>query len=365
MAKKILVIEDNQQVRENIVEILENEGFEMHQAENGTIGIEVAKRVQPELIICDVMMPGIDGFEVLSQLRKNILTSTIPFIFLTAKNTREDLRRGMQMGADDYISKPFTIEELLEAVQARLERIREFQEKSDAILTELRLNIGAPITKEINEPLKAIIGFSQMILTESMQMEKSEITEFVALIHSSGLKLNKIVLKTMLYYRLEALLVQLDNMHTLRQERTENVKKVAEESVRELAMKAGRADDLVLMIQDATLMMPKQFFVDMLTEIVDNALGFSPKHTLVKVVSGVEDQKYVITISDEGIGMSENQIAKIGAFMQFDKNSQQQDGIGLGLTIARRIVDLFNGSITLNSKQGMGTTVKVSLPATH
>ena len=361
MALKILVIEDNQQVRDNIMEILENEGFEMHQAENGIIGIEISKKIQPDLILCDIMMPDMDGYGVLIHLRKNVLTSTIPFIFLTAKDTREDLRKGMQLGADDYISKPFTIDELLNAVNIRINRIKEFKKKSEEKLNELTENLGVPIAKEINEPLKAIIGFSGMVITEYNQMEKSELVEFVSLIYNAGMKLNKIVLKTMLYYRLEALSVQQEDMNDLKHQKISNAKKVTENICKEVAQTAGRGEDLMLMLEECDLKIPEHFFKELLKELLENAFNFSPKNTLIKVISGVEKHKIVISIIDEGIGMSDAQIANIGAFMQFNKDIHNQEGIGLGITISKRILILFDGSFSINSKQGMGTIVKIVL----
>ncbi len=361
MALKILVIEDNQQVRDNIMEILENEGFEMHQAENGIIGIEISKKIQPDLILCDIMMPDMDGYGVLIHLRKNVLTSTIPFIFLTAKDTREDLRKGMQLGADDYISKPFTIDELLNAVNIRINRIKEFKKKSEEKLNELTENLGVPIAKEINEPLKAIIGFSGMVITEYNQMEKSELVEFVSLIYNAGMKLNKIVLKTMLYYRLEALSVQQEDMNDLKHQKISNAKKVTENICKEVAQTAGRGEDLMLMLEECDLKIPEHFFKELLKELLENAFNFSPKNTLIKVISGVEKHKIVISIIDEGIGMSDAQIANIGAFMQFNKDIHNQEGIGLGITISKRILRLFDGSFSINSKQGMGTIVQIVL----
>ncbi|MBA6151408.1 response regulator [Gelidibacter maritimus] len=119
---KILLIEDNQDVRENTADILELEGYEVASAENGKVGIEHAKQLMPDVIVCDIMMPELDGYDVLEELNKNAQTSSIPFIFLTAKTEKIDMRKGMNLGADDYLTKPFTEKELLEAIQSRLKR---------------------------------------------------------------------------------------------------------------------------------------------------------------------------------------------------------------------------------------------------
>ncbi|MCT7984202.1 response regulator [Laspinema sp. A4] len=120
--KTILVIEDEQAVLTNILEILEGGGFKAIGAENGLTGIAHAQKYLPDLILCDVMMPGLDGHGVLSQLRESPPTATIPFIFLTAKADHSDLRQGMNLGADDYITKPFRRKDLLEAINTRLNK---------------------------------------------------------------------------------------------------------------------------------------------------------------------------------------------------------------------------------------------------
>ena len=120
--KKILLIEDNADIRENTCEILELAGYKVIPAENGKVGLEQALKTTPDLIICDIMMPVLDGYGVLHVLQKNENLQHVPFIFLSAKSERPDMRRGMEMGADDYITKPFTETELLSAIESRLKK---------------------------------------------------------------------------------------------------------------------------------------------------------------------------------------------------------------------------------------------------
>ncbi|MDX1942001.1 MAG: response regulator [Saprospiraceae bacterium] len=129
--KKILVIEDNLEVRENLAEILELSGYEVVAAEDGTEGVDLALNQQPDLIICDVMMPKLDGFGVLNILSKRAETADIPFIFLTAKAEKSDFRRGMNLGADDYITKPFYKDELLAVVEVRLRKSEQLRKRFD------------------------------------------------------------------------------------------------------------------------------------------------------------------------------------------------------------------------------------------
>ncbi|MEM9325003.1 MAG: response regulator [Bacteroidota bacterium] len=128
MKKKILVIEDNQDVRENIVEILELSNYTVTEAEDGKQGVKSAKSDLPDLILCDIMMPEMDGYEVLYMLGKDDKTDAIPFIFLTAKAEKEDFRQGMSLGADDYLTKPFDDMELLSAIEKRLTKYEKFRQ---------------------------------------------------------------------------------------------------------------------------------------------------------------------------------------------------------------------------------------------
>src|SRR6186997_184975 len=120
--KRILLIEDNQEVRENTAEILELAGYNVLVAPNGKIGVEIAQKENPDLIICDIMMPELDGYGVLHILNKKSETAGIPFIFLTAKTEKTDIRKGMNLGADDYLTKPFDDTDLLNAIEARLQK---------------------------------------------------------------------------------------------------------------------------------------------------------------------------------------------------------------------------------------------------
>ncbi len=135
--KKILIIEDNREMRENIAEILELAHYQIHTANNSKKGVEMAKEVRPDLIICDIMMPELDGYGVLYMLGKNPDTAGIPFIFLTAKSEKEDFRKGMSLGADDYLTKPFEEMELMNAVEGRLKRSEQFKSKFSGSSEEL------------------------------------------------------------------------------------------------------------------------------------------------------------------------------------------------------------------------------------
>ncbi|PWS28767.1 transcriptional regulator [Pedobacter yonginense] len=144
MNKKVLIIEDNDDIRESTAEVLDLAGYETFTAKHGKVGVDLAIKHLPDLILCDIMMPELDGYGVLYLLNKNPKTANIPFIFITAKTERADMRKGMEMGADDYLTKPFDDIELFKAIESRFKKKQQSASfstnatNSDSVLEELR-----------------------------------------------------------------------------------------------------------------------------------------------------------------------------------------------------------------------------------
>lgn len=164
--KKILVVEDNEEIRTNVAEILELSSYKVIQAKNGKEGIEKAISEKPDLIICDIMMPLVDGYGVLHAVHKNDPIKNTPFIFLTAKSESSDLRKGMNLGADDYITKPFDTTELLDAVDARLKKIDSIKEEFSAGLQQVEDN-DLSSTEDV---LKVLIENADVVNCRKKQM---------------------------------------------------------------------------------------------------------------------------------------------------------------------------------------------------
>ncbi|MSR64501.1 MAG: response regulator transcription factor [Verrucomicrobiae bacterium] len=154
--KTILIIEDEPQMRANLATILKMENYRVVAVTNGRDGIDAAKRESPDLILCDIMMPGADGHQVLKELRESPETASIPLIFLTAKTDRADLRAGMNRGADDYLTKPITVPELRAAIEARLKRHGEQQTKGEF---KAEFKSAAPLQKLGLTPREADVLF--------------------------------------------------------------------------------------------------------------------------------------------------------------------------------------------------------------
>ena len=158
--KKIVLIEDDVMLGQNLTEMLTQEGFEVKFAHTAQEGIELIRKILPDRIISDILLPEFDGFELKKVLNKDPLTSLIPFIFLTAKASKSEIRQGMDLGADDYLTKPLAKEDLLNSINSRLYKSDIFEKHS----IELRKSIAMALPHEFNNPLTSILGYSELIM---------------------------------------------------------------------------------------------------------------------------------------------------------------------------------------------------------
>lgn len=243
---KILVIEDIYYLRNDVMDLLRFEGFDVRGAENGLVGVQVARDYMPDLIVCDIMMPEMDGYEVLEVLRSERETSTIPFIFLTAKTDRIDVRQGMGKGADDYVTKPFLGHELMETIRMQLRKQAERREKEKAALDALRENISTALPHELRTPLNTIIGFSDMLTMEASEISPPVITEWAQHINLAALRLYRLVENYLTYVRIETLAREPHRTSTLHTQRSESAAATVEYQAMMRAQQVQREADLHL-----------------------------------------------------------------------------------------------------------------------
>ncbi|MEG4485666.1 response regulator [Microcoleus sp. D2_18a_B4] len=359
---KILVIEDEEAIRENILELLEAENFEGIGAINGKVGIKLAIEKIPDLILCDMMMPEVDGHGVIKALRSEPLTATIPFIFLTAKADKVDVRTGMELGADDYITKPCTPQELLKAIAIRLEKQKTISRQSQKTLDELRTNISMSLPHELRTPLNAILGFSELILSEYQVLEESDILEMIGQIQTSGHRLYRLIQNFLLYAELEIAATNPERLKEMRNSEFSCVKSLLSQKARQQAKHANRTDDLQLNLQDSSVAIDSVRLAKIVEELLDNAFKFSLEGTPVLLSSLVENQTFILSVKDQGRGLTADQIAQLEAYRQFDRKLYQQAGLGLGLAIVQRLVELHGGEFKIESLPQQETIVCVSLP---
>ncbi|HBB30961.1 MAG TPA: hybrid sensor histidine kinase/response regulator [Cyanobacteria bacterium UBA8803] len=361
--KKILVIEDEDSIRNNICEMLQAEGFETIEAGNGKQGLQLAQSQLPDLILCDITMPELDGYGVLNELRVHPATQTIPFIFLTAKATKVDLRQGMELGADDYLTKPFTTEALLTAIATRLEKQLALEKKSLQKLDELRSQISHALPHELYTPLNGILGLSAFMLDEYDTVERDEALQILKEIHVSGQRLYRLTKNFLLYAELELMATNPDRLQTLQSKEIDTYSQpLIYETAVQKAQRADRVADLQLDLQGTIVHISEANIQKIVEEIVDNAFKFSPPGTPVCVSDSVQDNWVILSVSDRGRGMTAEQIANLGAYMQFERKLYEQQGSGLGLAIAKRLAELHGGELRIESSPNQQTIVRVVLP---
>ncbi len=358
----ILVIEDDEPVRLGLVELLEMEGFQVLSAEGGRVGIQLARQHRPALIICDVMMPEVNGYTVLAELRQDPATATIPFIFLTARAEKSDLRQGMELGADDYLTKPFTRDELLRAVSTRLTKQAVISREMQTKLDELRGSIALALPHEIRTPLTGIIGYAEMLAEDYATLQPEEVQEFAQAIQQAAWRLQHLMLNYVLYAELEIAARDTVYAQALLGEGVCNLRSMATEVALQQAQQAERQADLSLDLEEGVVRIVERFAQHLLGELLNNAFKFSAPGTPVLVVGRPERGIYALDVRDHGHGMTAQQIAAVGAYMQFDRKRQEQQGLGLGLSIAKRLVELHGGTLSIQSEYGQWTNVRVTLP---
>lgn len=360
----VLIIEDQADVRENIEAILGLEGYETLTAEHGLIGVDLAKAHHPDLILCDVMMPKLDGYGVLQALRQDSSTASIPFIFLTAKAERASLRSAMELGADDYLTKPFTLEELLKAIAARLAKHNAIEADVAQALDQLRSNITRSLPHELLTPLNGILASADLLLSLYNTLDSEEILSSLNDIKLSGQRLYRLIQNFLLFAELE-LIASTPERAKAWQNRLSQVvdsRPIIEVTAETIAQSLNRVEDLTLNLTDAIASISEMDLIKITEEILTNAFKFSQKGTPVIVNTIVNDDQCILSISDRGRGMTPEQIDKIGAYMQFERKLYEQQGSGLGLAISKRITELYGGQFKIESKPNEKTVISICLP---
>ncbi len=360
--KKILVIDDDSAVQSLTAKALETRGFRTLTANDGVEGLEVAKNQLPDLIICDIQMPRLNGYETLAALRQDPLTATIPFIFLTGLTDRKDLRQAMGLGADDFLTKPFSITDLMQAVNIRLEKQAAVQRRSEKKLDDLRGSIGLALPHEMLTPLNGILGFASIMMEEDAVFQPGELQDFARSIHISALRLHRLIENFIIYSELELTASDPVKIAELRAGERVPVRETIERVASQRFEGVGRKQDLTLDLRDAVVVMAAAYFKKVVEELVDNAIKFSAAGSPVRVKAEAKDGRFVLTVSDRGRGMTAQQIADVGAHMQFERRFYEQQGVGLGLIIAKRLAELHGGDLVIESTLGEQTVVQFILP---
>lgn len=359
--KTVLVVEDNVGVAEYIRDIFEVRGYAVRVAHDGEDGWQELQEEIPDVIISDLEMPELNGFELLQRVRDYKPTETLPFIMLTARSERENIRHGMNSGADDYLTKPFAANEILASVETMLGKHAKHQEKKRKTLDILRKNITYALPHELRTPLQSVLGYANMMQMDSEVLTPEQISMMADMIFKAGMRLQRMTENALTYAQIEIISSDPEQKAQLRNHILHDPANVIEKTAENVAEEYDRLGDLQLYFDHQVIQMSSENLECIIRELLSNAFKFSDAGTPVEIHTNVSDTHYNIEICDQGRGMDLEQIHLIGPYMQFDRIIYEQQGMGMGLTIAKRLVELHEGVFKINSRPNEGTCILVQL----
>jgi signal transduction histidine kinase len=361
---KILVIDDEAWLREMVRLALEMKNFEVIEAVDHLEGSAKARELLPDLVLCDINMLGQAdaGFQALSKLRADAATAAIPFILMTGMADAAGMRHGMGLGADDYLPKPFRIEELYATVHARLQKAKTVRDEAEKKLTHLRSQISLMLPHEMRTPLNGIISNAELLAESAESFDAKTVAEMSREICQSGQRLERLIENFLIYAQLEIAAGDTEKISTLRSARNIHAAEIARDEAIAQAAYARRAADLALDLADAPLAVSEDYFRKIVAELVRNAFKFSESGKRVHVHLAVVDGQLEFSVRDAGRGFSPDQIKRVGAYLQFERKMDDHQGLGLGLAIAKKLAELHNGTLAITSNPGEGATITVKLP---
>ncbi|MEG3638026.1 hybrid sensor histidine kinase/response regulator [Magnetococcus sp. PR-3] len=353
---KILIVDDEKSNIDILVDLLAKD-YKTLVAKSGA---QALKRVMveppPDLVLLDIMMPEMDGFEVCTELKQNLRTKDIPVIFVTGMDRVEDETRGLEVGAVDFIRKPFNTQVVLARVQTHLHLQQQKRQLMD--LNALKNRFLGMAAHDLRNPLSSINGLSDMML--HMPLSKEENTEFITTIHNvSGQML------TLLNDLLDVSVIESGTFELKLQ--PGDFSALVQSRVRLLQMAAKKKSSTIEMVPGPvpTFAFDTDRMIQVIDNLISNAIKFSPPGSHITVGTGQENDTIFLAVQDEGPGLSEEDKTKL--FGTFQKLSAQPTGheksTGLGLSIVKKIVDAHGGHIRVESHAGEGAIFTVLLQA--
>jgi signal transduction histidine kinase len=347
MSKKLILIADDE--IDNVILLqkrLRASGFETVEAYDGNETIEKVFQCNPDLILLDIMMPGKDGYEVLQILRNNEKTKGIPVIMLTARAEIPDKVKGLELGAEDYVTKPFDYNELLARINSHLESKREVEEKIKLEKLAALSTMMEGVAHEVRNPLVVIGGFTKKLL--SMTPEDDPRRLYLEMIQKEAERLDKMI-KDIYEFKIITLNInEKVSINKCLEEIIESYVEICKENKINIVKE--------LSTEDVMIDMDKKLFTRALKNIINNSIEAMSEGGELRISTEITDNKLFIYIKDTGIGIDEEDLKYI-----FDPFfTSKMEGTGLGLTQALKIIQGHKGTLTINSKKNFGTTAIIS-----
>jgi signal transduction histidine kinase len=355
--KSILLIDDDDQVRRVFGLALRKAGYHVIEADNGATGLALARQHLPDLILTDVHMPGGDGSTLLRDIRSDAALNAKQVVLMTGRPDLVTPRKGMEEGADDFLSKPVGVKDLLNCVAARFRRASVSWRVEDQMLDRLRTGVPAQLPHEFFTPIAGILGLVEILRDPHSGLGPDDLPAIHNDLFDSALRLHRTL-------RNYLLILDLDGPATVASETAKPLTSVElerglGEGVAEALRLYPRRQDVTLRVAPCSIAVNMTDLARIVDELVHNACKFSRAGTPVEINLAADG---VLTVTDKGRGMTEEQIKQIGAFQQFDRKKQEQQGLGLGLVLVQKLAARSAATFTVTSQPGEGTIVRVKFP---
>lgn len=357
----ILVIEDDKPTRYQISKLLTLEGYQVSGAEDGLIGLEKANEARPDLIVCDIMMPRLDGYGTLLRMRENPKTRLIPFIFLTAKSQLEDLRKGMELGADDYLTKPISPPSLFNSISRRLEKRAHQLEEAERKKEELNLELAISIPTEIEESIQRIVSLGNIMAMKYSKAD-SQALEICNGLNNEAHALKRYIRRIDLFGKLPNLYANRFNEGIIDHRSNEATTERAVISAKTSATRHCRSDDLNIRVPVSPLHINEQYLEIIVDELVSNAFESSQEGSKVDLDINTDDNILTISISDSGSGIDAERLEQLQSFSKFGQLNQDSKRLSLGIPLVQGITRLHGGEFCIEKKPSGGLIANVFLP---
>lgn len=361
----VLVVEDDIHLLEGIRDILGLDGYDVLTAENGLRALEVLESHPgvPDLIVSDIMMPKMDGIQFLKEIRKQERLFTIPFIFLTARGERPDVHRGLRLGVDDYIVKPYDPQDLLVKIESRLERHRVLDDLHKTGLSALKRQILTMLNHEFRTPLTFVVAYAEMLRNPGEhKLTEKDVTSYVDGISVGAERLRNLIENFITLVELETGSAR--NTYDWRSGMIANAEQIfvdAQERVPTLIrrqVKLEIAPNLPLFAGDS------EYLSIAIAQLLSNADKFSPKDTPIEAGIQHHNGEIIFWVRDYGRGIPPAEVENIWkSFYQIDRALNEDQGAGAGLAIVDGIVQLHDGRRQVESALGKGSTFRIFLAA--
>jgi two-component system, sensor histidine kinase and response regulator len=362
----VLVVEDDLALMHAIRDILELQGYHVLTASNGADALELLRnrRIAPDVIISDIMMPRMDGYAFFRAVRQESRWTGIPFVFMTAKGEKTDVRVGKLLGADDYLIKPVDPEDLVIAVAAKLRRRIELEELQLTQVSDVKRKILTILNHEFRTPMTYIVAYGDMLNRDADTLSVDEMKMFLSGINAGADRLRRLVENFILLVELET--GDAAETFRLRQHPTTDYRSLLTFAVN--YMHTAAAAKNIRVSFDVPEGLPAvsadtDYLRAAVVRLLENAIKFSKDNSTVELSTYTEGGHVCIRVTDHGRGIPEDELSRIfEPFYQVDRHIHEDQGAGSGLTIIRHIATLHSGYVDVQSKIGEGSAFTLHLP---